>query len=54
MGLREQIWDTDLDLQAFIVVDGRVFMMGFDGDASSEEATWNVAVEINMARVNAT
>src|ERR1700722_9215347 len=43
LNMRE-IWKLDLDLQAFIVVRNRAFLMGFNGDATRENAVWNVAV----------
>jgi hypothetical protein len=48
-----QLWDTDLDLQAFVIVNGRPLLMGFDGDVNNDEACWNVAVEIQVGSSDA-
>ena len=48
MDLQDKIWNTDLDLQNFVVVKGKVYLMGFDGDEARERAVWNVAVEVQI------
>jgi len=48
LDLQDKIWNTDLDLQNFVVVKGKVYLMGFDGDEARERAVWNVAVEVQI------
>lgn len=47
LGVREKVWDLDLDLQSFVVVGHRMFLLGYSGD-EQEEAVWDVAVEITL------
>lgn len=43
LDLRQTIWALELDLQAFVVVDGRAFLLGRESDT---DTVWNVCVEV--------
>lgn len=46
--LRQNLWDLDLDLQSFVVVGGRFFLLGYEAsrDARPEDAEYNICTEI--------
>jgi hypothetical protein len=48
LDLQDKIWQTDLDLQSFVVVKGKVYLLGFDGDVTRQRAVWNVAVKVQI------
>ena len=44
LNFQQRIFDLDLRLEMFVVVDGRAFLLGFDD--SQKNAQWNICVEI--------
>jgi hypothetical protein len=55
LNLQEKIWDLDLDLQRFVAVGGRYFLLGYaeaEEDAPAEDVVYNVCVEIVACREN--
>lgn len=45
LGLRDTLWALDLDLQSYLVVGSRSFLLGYN-DKDCAEPVWNVCVEI--------
>ena len=43
LNLREKIWALDLDLQLFVIMGGRFFLLGRESD---DDLVWNVCVEM--------
>ena len=43
MNLRERLWALDLDLQWFVIVGGRSFLLGRESD---DDLVWNTCVEV--------
>jgi hypothetical protein len=49
--LRDKLWDLDLDLQAFVTVGNRFFLLGYEAPqgARPEAAKFNLCTEIVLA-----
>ena len=43
LNLREKLWALDLDMQSFVVVGGRSFLLGRGSD---NDLVWNTCVEV--------
>jgi hypothetical protein len=50
LNISEEVWDLELDLQAFVVVGHRAFFMGYS-KPDPENAVWDVSVEVPMDRI---
>jgi len=49
--LRGKLWDLDLDLQVFVAVGSRLFLLGYEAPqgARPRDATFNICTEIILA-----
>jgi hypothetical protein len=47
LNLRQEIWDLDLDLQAFCTVGTSAYLLGYD-DKCDKRPVWNVCVELKL------
>ncbi|KAJ6588116.1 hypothetical protein B0H19DRAFT_1226040 [Mycena capillaripes] len=45
LGLREKLWQLDLDLREFVAVDNRLLLLGSEGGRGHDNK-WDVAIEI--------
>ena len=50
--LCDKIWDLNLDLQAFVVVGSRLFLLGYAGPDGPppQDATFNICTEILLGK----
>lgn len=53
--LRERLWDLDQDLQTFVAVGSRFFLLGNEPsrNARPEDAKFNICTEIILAETGA-